>query len=293
MQATSKPSGRRSAGMLLILASATAFGAMPVFAYAAYRSGADPVSILFLRFGMAALLMSAWLFLRGARLPRGKTLLLLAGMGALGYAGQSFSYFTALTLAPAGTVALLLYTYPALVTILSVAVLRHPIRVREMLALGLAFAGIVLVVGFQPGGQGWGIFWALMAALIYSTYIIVGTAALRHTDSTTAAALISAAAAVTYAAAVLHRGLQLPGTAAGWAAVVCIAVISTVLATVTFFAGLKRIGPVQASMLSMAEPVVTLVFSCLLLGETLTGAKVAGGLLVVGAGLLLAYKRGA
>lgn len=290
MQATPKPSAGRSSGILLILVSAAAFGALPIFAYAAYRSGVDPVSVLFLRFSMAALLMAGWLRLRGRHWPRGKTLLLLIGMGALGYAGQSFSYFTALTMAPAGTVALMLYTFPALVTMLSVAVLRHPLQSREAVALGLAFAGIMLVVGFQPGGQGWGIFWALLAALIYSAYIIAGTAAVRRTESFTAAAVIIAAAAATYGGVALHRGLLLPQTAAGWGAVVCIAVVSTVLAIATFFAGLKRIGPVQASMLSMAEPVVTLALSCLLLAERLTAAKLAGGLLVIIAGLLLACK---
>ncbi len=39
-------------------------------------------------------------------------------LGALGYGGQAFSFFTALTLAPAGVVALLLYLHPALVALL-------------------------------------------------------------------------------------------------------------------------------------------------------------------------------
>lgn len=293
MQTTSKPYGRYSTGVLLTLASAAAFGVMPVFAAAADRSGASLVTTLFLRFTIAALVMFAWLLRRGLKLPDGKTLFLLACMGAIGYAGQAFSYFTALTMAPAGTVALLLYTYPAIVTILSVTVLRQSILKSDIIALGLASAGIVMVAGIHTGGQAWGIFWALMAALIYSLYIIVGTVALRNTDSFTAATIINTTAAMIYAAVALRQGLQLPGAASGWAAVVCIALISTVLAIGAFFSGIKRIGPVQASMLSMAEPVVTLVFSCLLLGEILTTTKVAGGILVVGAGLLLTYKRGA
>lgn len=285
-----KTAANRLIGILLVIISAAAFGALPIFAHAAYRAGADPVSILFLRYTMAAALMFAWIAVRGTRLPRGKTLLTLTGMGALGYAGQSFSYFFALTRAPAGTVALLLYIYPALVTILSVIVLKHPPAAREVAALLLSFAGIVMVIGFQPGGQGLGMAFGLLAAVIYSVYIIVGTRAARQTDSFAASAVIIAAAAVIYGAVILARGLHPPQTPAGWFAVVCIAVISTVLAIVTFFAGLKRIGPVQTSMLSMAEPVITVGLASVLLGEALTPAKLAGGALVVAAGLLLAYK---
>jgi len=285
-----KTAANRLIGILLVIISAAAFGALPIFAHAAYRAGADPVSVLFLRFSLAAALMFAWIAVRGTRLPRGKTLLTLAGMGALGYAGQSFSYFIALTMAPAGTVALLLYIFPALVTILSVIILKHPPAARELAALGLSFAGIVMVIGFQPGGQGMGMAFGLLAAVIYSVYIIVGTRAARQADSFAASAVIIAAAAVIYCAVILARGLHPPQTPAGWGAVVCIAVISTVLAIVTFFAGLKRIGPVQTSMLSMAEPVITVGLAGVLLGEALTPAKLAGGALVVAAGLLLAYK---
>ena len=62
-------------------------------------------------------------------------------MGAIGYVGQSLCYMSALQYASAGLVALLLYLYPMLVTILSVLILKDKLTKWNGLALLLATAG--------------------------------------------------------------------------------------------------------------------------------------------------------
>ena len=91
---------------------------MAIMARFAYASGVDTTTLLALRFGIAAGILVAIVLARGETWPRGKTLVTLIVLGALGYGGQAFTFFTALTLAPAGLVALLLYLYPALVAVL-------------------------------------------------------------------------------------------------------------------------------------------------------------------------------
>lgn len=88
-------------GFALILLSAASFVAMPVFARFAYAAGADPLTVLFLRFSLAALVMLIIIRVRNISLPRGRLLIALILMGAVGYAGESFTYFTALMLIPA------------------------------------------------------------------------------------------------------------------------------------------------------------------------------------------------
>ena len=100
---------QRHFGMLLIVISAVSFGVMPVFAHFAYASGADAITMLLLRFGIAAVVMAAIMLVRKEPFPRGRVLLGLVLMGACGYAGVSLAYFMALTMASAGLVALLLY----------------------------------------------------------------------------------------------------------------------------------------------------------------------------------------
>ena len=102
-----------------------------------------------------------------------------------------------------------------------------------------------------------------------------------------------AATTLTLAAAVggsLHLG-DVSATGYGWLA--GIAVVSTVGAVGLFFAGLRRVGPTTASILSTAEPLTTVVLAYLAFGESLSPVQLTGGALVLGAVLLLSAPQGA
>jgi drug/metabolite transporter (DMT)-like permease len=58
-----------------------------------------------------------------------------------------------------------------------------------------------------------------------------------------------------------------------------------------FFAGLQRVGPTTASIISTAEPVVTVLLAFLVFGELLGPVQLVGGALVLGAVLMLASRR--
>jgi drug/metabolite transporter (DMT)-like permease len=76
----------------------------------------------------------------------------------------------------------------------------------------------------------------------------------------------------------------------GWIGVFAIALVSTALAIVTFFAGLKRIDPAITSMISTLEPVVTVLLAVVVLGETLSIPKIIGGIMILVAVIFLAKK---
>jgi drug/metabolite transporter (DMT)-like permease len=282
------PSRGLALGALLIVASALCFGSMAIFARAAYASGVDPSTLLLLRFSMAAALTWGLFLLRGARLPRGRALATLVAMGGLGYAGQSFCYFGALTLASAGLVALLLYLYPALVTILSRLVLGHPMTPLHAAAVGVALLGSVLTIGDAGDGSALGIALGLLGSLIYAVYILTGSRLPREVTPTASTAVVTTSAAAVYGAVAALRGVHLPATAAGWGAAAAIAVVCTVLAIGFFLAGLERLGAVRASIYSTVEPAFTLLLAALVLHEEVTAARLAGGALILGAVLLLA-----
>jgi len=277
-------------GFILIFVSAASFGAMPVFARFAYEAGSNPITVLFLRFSIAAVFMLIVMVLRGTAFPRARTLIVLVLMGGVGYVGQSLSYFTALTLASAGMVAILLYLYPALVVIFTVLFLKEPITKIKVLALILAMAGTILTIGPDGGGQSLGIILAITAAIIYSIYIIVGSKVIRKTDAFSSSTVIVVSAAVVSCGLVTVTGGQWPATRAGWISIIAIALISTVLGIVTFLAGLRRIGPANASMLSTLEPVVTVFLAAIALGETITFFSIVGGMMVLSAVILISKK---
>ena len=143
---------------------------------------------------MATVVMAGWMAARRVAWPRGRTLLGLIAMGALGYVGQSFCYFSALQHAPAGLVALLLYLYPALVAVLAVVVLKERFTRRKTVALALALGGAVLTIGVSRGGTPLGVAFGIGAAIIYAVYIIAGTRLLERAPAIPASTVIIASA---------------------------------------------------------------------------------------------------
>ena len=282
------PRARRGLGVAYVVASALAFGSMPILARVAYASGVDPETLLFLRFSIASAVLWVAFLARRAALPRGRSLAVLAAMGALGYAGQAFSYFTALTLASAGLVALLLYLYPALVALLARLVLGHALAPRQVAAVALAFVGSLLTIGRAGDGRPLGIFFGILGAVIYAAYILTGSCLPREVTPTASATVVTTAAALVYAAVGSVRGLHLPATRGGWAAAVAIAIVCTVLAIAFFLAGLERLGPVHASIYSTVEPAFTLLLAAVVLGERVTLSRLCGGAIILGTVVMLA-----
>lgn len=275
-------------GVFLILISGISFGAAAIFARFAYEAGTDPITLLFLRFGIASICMILMMLVRRLPLPRGQILWGLVLMGALGYVGQSFCYFTALTLVSAGLVALLLYLYPAIVTVLAMLILKDPISKWKTLALLFALIGTVLTIGPVGGGQPLGIVLGLGAAFIYSIYILVGSKITKPGTAIQSSTVIITSAAVVFGVLIAIRGASFPTTFFGWSSASALALISTVLAIVTFLAGLERVGPTNAATLSTIEPVVTVVLAALILDESITPLRILGGLMILLAVIILA-----
>ena len=273
-------------GILLIAISAASFGTLAIFGHYVYEDGMDTFTVLFIRFGISAVFMTVILLLRKEHFPSRRILGQLVGMGALGYVGQSFLYMTAIKYASSGLVALLLYLYPMFVFILSVLVLREKVNAVKIIALILALVGSALTVD-PNGGQLVGALMAIGAALIYSIYIIVGTNVMKHVSAVQSSAIIFASAGVVYGALTFANGAHLPESNSGWLAMLGIITLSTIIPVVTFLAGLERIGPTNAAMLSTLEPVVTVLLAAWLFGDKLPPLVMVGGGLILVAVILL------
>jgi drug/metabolite transporter (DMT)-like permease len=301
MSADATDTRRRNAGIAFVVISAVAFGAMAILARFAFASGVDTGTLLALRFAIAAMVMIMLVRVRGLPVPRGSTLGVLVALGALGYGGQAICYFTALRLAPAGLAALLLYLHPALVALLAAVFLRERLTVAKLAALALALAGTTLTVLPAIGAGAivaapqvaTGLAFAVASAAFYAVYIVVAAAIGSRAAALPMSMVVTASAAAVFIGATLLRGPQWPQTAAGWLAVVAIALLSTVLAITLYFAGLERIGPVRASTLSTVEPLCAVVLAALVLDESMSAVQLAGGALIVVAAVLIAKARAA
>jgi drug/metabolite transporter (DMT)-like permease len=285
----------RSSGTILCLASAAGFGAMAIFGKLAYAAGATVGTLLSVRFALAAVLFWALALSSGGarelRALRPRDLAVALAMGAAGYAAQAGCYFAALERIDASLLSLLLYTFPAIVAAAAVAIGRERMDARRVVALALASGGLALVVAgagtgaIDPLGAALG----LAAAIVYSAYILVGDGVVARFRPTLLAALVCSGAAVSLTVGSALLGELRPGDVAlaGWGWLAALVVVSTVAAIGLFFAGLARVGPTTASILSTMEPVVTVLLAFLVFGEVLGAVQLLGGALVLGAVLVL------
>jgi drug/metabolite transporter (DMT)-like permease len=282
---------RSGVGAVLCLISAAGFGTMAVFGKLTYEDGLVPGDLLVLRFSLAALALAAIAVATGAL--RGLSAgAIRAGllMGAIGYATQSALFFLALERMDASVLSLLLYLYPALVTAAAIVLRRERATARRFAALAIALAGTALVLAGAGAGalDPLATVMGLGAACAYTAYILVGDRVVEGVPPLALAALVTVGATVSFSIAALVRGgVNLPPDAAGWAWIAGIALFSTVIAILTFFAGLARVGPSAAAILSTLEPVVTVALAAAVFDERLTAVQLFGGALVLAAVVVL------
>lgn len=288
-------------GPALCLVSASFFGAMPIFGKFAYEAGVSPSALLLVRFSLAAAVLAMLLLVRPGlrrthRDPTGgepagrptvsprRVVAIALGLGAVGYAAQAGLYFSALQRMDASLLSLILYTYPVLVTVTAVLLGRDRLTPGRGAALVAASCGTLLVL-LGAGGMNFhpvGALLAFGAAIVYTAYILVSDTVVHRLSPVALSTLVMAGAAGTLGArAVFTGGITLDFGFSGWFWLTCLALVSTVLAMLAFFAGLRRTGPSTTAILSTFEPVVTTALASLTLGESLNPVQMVGGLLVL------------
>jgi drug/metabolite transporter (DMT)-like permease len=277
----------RSAGTFFCIASGAAFGAMAVFGKLAYGEGATVGTLLAIRFTLAASVFWVLVPLPEIRALPGRDVRTGLALGACGYALQAGCYFFALDRIEAPLLALLLYTFPAIVAAAAVALGRERFGGRHVIAVCLAGGGLTLAVAGAGEGalEPLGVALGIGAAVVYSVYILVSDGIAGRVRPQVLATLVCTGAAVTLLAGSTLLGEFRPAelTAAGWGWLACLAVVSTVAAISLFFAGLERVGPTMASILSTVEPLVTVLLALVVFGERLGAIQLLGGALVLAA----------
>ena len=271
-------------GTAMVLASATGFGTLAIFAKLGYAAGLGTEQLLAFRFLLAAIGMwvLAMVFGQSPLRLAPRQLFTLFGLGAIVYTGQSLTYFIALRTLPASLVVLIAYIYPSLVVVAGWLFLHRAVTAWYALALAASFLGVALLVGgahFQPS---WALVLAVASPTIYTGYILIGERVMSSVPAVAASAVIISGAALAFCVlAAFNHQLALPNNLGGWAVGVGIALFPTMLAISLFLAGLPRIGAARSALLSTWEPVVTVLLAVVVLGDRLSLVQVAGGVLVL------------
>jgi drug/metabolite transporter (DMT)-like permease len=274
---------RRTVGGVFVLVASAGFGTLAIFGKVAADAGLNTTTLLTFRFVLGTALLWLGLGVVGrARLLRGRKLRVALALGVL-YAAFSAFFFWGLRFVPAGVAGIAFYTYPVYVYGVSATVLDERLSGRKLAALACSLGGVGLIVGGDAAGVDlFGVGLVLLAALGYAGYITGSRAALGTIDADHLAGTAMVATTLAFLVFGLGSGrLTTPTGLDQWLVVGGIAVVGTGVPIFLYVSGLERIEASRASVVSTAEPVVTVLLGIALLGEVLTPAVVGGGVLVL------------
>ncbi len=271
-------------GLALVLVVATSFALNSASAGLAFEGGTNALTVLTVRTVIAAGALFALLAWQGARatLPRRDRRMAIA----LGLVMGLYSYFlyAAIERIPVALAILTFYLYPILTALAYWAWGRGRIGLATAVALVAAFAGLALALdmrgdGLDPVGVGF----AAAAALTFALVPLLSEPLIGAGDSRPVTLHMLAVAAMVYVVASAVSGdFVLPETRLGWIGMLLVPAFYT-FAIVGFFVAVGMIGPVRTSLAMNFEPVASMIFGFLVLGQTLTYLQILGGALVVAA----------
>jgi len=283
----------RVQGVVFVLTSAFCFGLLPIFARLAYSQGVLVNELLFTRFVLGFVFIGILLLLsRTLVKPGRKDLLMLVGLGSIGYFLQSFLYFRAIVTISVSIAELILYTYPALVTLSAYLLGWEKTSAKIVFSVALSLSGLVLVADPSFQSLSSGELLALGAAITYTLYIVISTRVLQRVKGEVAAFYVMGSAALSFAFLGMFTGtLRYRWTPEGWLWVVMVSVVCTAIAVTLFFRGIALIGSSRSSLISLFEPTTTVFFAYLIFGESLTTFQWLGAAMILMGAAIAALTR--
>ena len=282
-------------GTALIILAGCFWGSMGIFVRKLGTYGFSAIQIVSIRITLAALIFSLVLLVKDRRgfkiSPKDIPLFLGLGFGSILF--FTICYFTAITMMPLSTAAILLYTSPVWIMLMSIFFFHEKLDRRKLIALGLAFAGCVLVSGISGEGMTvTGLLIGLGSGIGYGLYSILGKVALRKYSSYTVTTYTFIFAAV--GSWIISRPADMMGKFSsasdlGFLIFFCFltALITAVIPFLSYTLGLESVEASKAGIIATIEPMVATLIGILVFAEKLTIMSGAGILLILASVVIL------
>ena len=272
----------------LIIISAALWGTMGIYYRGLSAAGFGRFEIMFIRFAASSLIMLVWLLLRDRdKLKlRLRDLWIFLGSGVMSIFLMSFAYYTAIDLTSVAVAAVLLYTAPVFVTVMSVFFFRDRLTPRKTAALLLTVPGCALVSGIVGGGgyPAVGVLMGLLSGFAYALYTIFSRAALNRGYAsltisfyTFLLAGIAAACFCRPLAVITRMFSSVPSAAYG----ISVGLLTGAPAYLLYTKGLEKVPNSEASVIATVEPLVAAVLSLVLFREPMTLLSGLGMVLIL------------
>lgn len=285
-------------GPLLIIIAACFWGSMGIFVRKLESFDFSAIQIVSIRLTLAALffcLVQLIVDPSGFKIAlRDIPLFLGLGFGSILF--FTICYFSAITIMPLSTAAILLYTSPIWIMLMSAIFFHEKMNAKKLIALALAFAGCVLVSGISGGGITMvGLLLGLGSGLGYGLYSILGTIALRRYfpyTVTTYTFLFAGLGSwfICKPIDMISHFTQAPNLPFLIGFCFLTALVTAVIPFLTYTLGLKTVEASKAGIIATLEPVVATIIGILCFSEGLTVLSALGILLVLSAVVVLNIK---
>ncbi len=265
-----------------VLTCALVYGLAVVLARFAFEDGSNAATVVSVRCAFAALAIGVALRLGDEqRRTTGRERSLLLGLGLV-FALGVFSFYKAIEILRVPLAILTFYVNPLIIGVLGALVGFERLTGRTLVFALLSLFGLALATGASPEAvDAAGIAYALLAAALTAGVLVVSTHRLSHVNAKSRTFwMMSSTAAAVAAGTLAGDALIWPRSAPGLAAIAAVCVLYAI-GLVALFTSATRIGPLRTGLAMNLEPVVAIGGSWLLLGQGLTPAQFAGGVLVI------------
>jgi len=290
---------KRSLGPALIILAGCFWGSMGIFVRKLGEYGFSSIQIVSIRVTIAALAFSVVLFIkdRGGFKLSLKDIPLFLGLGFGSILFFTVCYFTAIRIMPLSTAAILLYTSPIWIMIMSVLFFHEKLTAGKVAALILAFTGCILVSGVT--GQGitfTGLLIGLGSGIGYGLYSILGTIALRKYSPYTVTAYTFILASVgswliCNPADMISKFTATPDKGVLILFCCLTGLVTAVIPFLAYTLGLRTVEASRAGILATIEPMVATLIGIIFFSEPLTVFSGLGIVLILAAVILLNRRR--
>lgn len=291
-------------GVVMYLVAAFLFAFNGVVAKAALNTGFDPVHLTQLRNAGAMVLLVLYVAWRApARFRVGRSELpFLIAYGVIAFTLVQYLYFLAISRLSVGIGTLLAFLAPVLVALWLRFGRGQQVSNRIWLAIALTLVGLVLVAQVWRGFtlDAVGVLAGLLCAVALAIYWLLGESGQEHRDAVSLTMWGFVFASLAWA--VIAPWWTFPWEALSvpsepllasapalpvWSLMVWGVVMGTIAPFLLVLGSLRRIGAQRAGIVGTTEPIWAGLIGFALLGETLAGVQVAGGLIVL-AGVVVA-----
>ena len=279
----------KNSAALSIAGAGTLWGLIGLFVNLLATKGFAPLQITTLRVTIALLFTALIIWRTDIRqfFIRPKDWWMFFGNGVIGLVFFNWCYFNAIAGGSLAIAALLLYTAPVFVMLMSVILFHEKLTKEKIIALILTFIGCGCITGAFAGNLSVSretFLYGLASGFGYALYSIFGKPATKRYSALTVSLWCFIFAAVfTLPLSGLVSKAPLFSDRMIWGGILGIGLISCVFPNVLYMRGLQQLEAGHAAILATIEPVVAAIVSYLFLGEAFTWQKVLGIVLILSA----------